>query len=190
MNGIERIVGAELLPDEQLLWAGQPSLQKLFTKTDMYLVPFSIFFCAIPIMAIASMLEAGALFGLVIIIPFLAVGLYLMAGRFFVKAHTKKRTVYAVTSRRVLCLTLGSAGEKKKETADVIANIRNEYVTAGRDGSGNLYFGDVPYYARVYLNTGLEFLSMYRHHTVVFVDVDEAQRVYEIYRSAKYGVNK
>ncbi|HET7466268.1 MAG TPA: PH domain-containing protein, partial [Candidatus Dormibacteraeota bacterium] len=102
---------AELQPDEQLLWTGRPDANRLFTWLDLYLVPFSLFWTGFAIfwesLALYGAVRAGAeaaffpLFGL----PFIAIGFYLLFGRFLVKRYSRRHTYYAVTDRRVIALS-------------------------------------------------------------------------------------
>lgn len=98
---------ALLLADERLLWSGQPDPQAIFTRSDIFLVPFSLMWCGFAIfwevMALSSASPGFALWG----IPFVAIGLYFVVGRFFYKSYVKAGTVYALTSRRMLVLRRG-----------------------------------------------------------------------------------
>ena len=97
---------------EALLWVGRPRQGVMFRKTDWGAIPFSA--------AVAAGLmtwEAAAL-GLwgragfnpcpaTIGAPLVALGLYLLAGRFFHDAWQRGRTWYAVTDRRAIILYVG-----------------------------------------------------------------------------------
>ncbi|MBV9930391.1 MAG: PH domain-containing protein [Alphaproteobacteria bacterium] len=94
-----------LLPGERLLWTGVPAQGVRFSRQDIVLIPFSLFWAGFALFWNVSVWRAGApldftLFGL----PFLAAGLYITVGRFAVDALLRRRLVYAVTSRRVLML--------------------------------------------------------------------------------------
>lgn len=96
-------VRQHLRDNERLLWHGVPDPAVVFTGEDAFLVPFSIMWCAFAIFWESGVLSAGApfpfgLFG----IPFVVIGLYFVAGRFFYKAYRKRRTEYAITSRRAM----------------------------------------------------------------------------------------
>jgi hypothetical protein len=152
IRDIERVVADELMPDEEMLWAGRPNPAKLFTKADIYLVPLTIFWCGIAL----GILSIG-LPGLVIGVPVGVVALYCLVGRFFAKVLRKKRTVCAVTNRRVMQIKLNASGEKKTCVSLDIKTILNESVVLNNDGCGSLYFGDIPSYSQAYANTGIGF---------------------------------
>src|ERR1700755_2988864 len=101
-----------LLPGERILWAGAPPSGLLLTGRDGYQIPFSLVWCGF---IVFWMWGATApvrlhpsnnpmwffpLFGL----PFVLVGLYMIAGRFVIDAWIRGRTSYAVTNQRVLVL--------------------------------------------------------------------------------------
>jgi hypothetical protein len=92
---------AVLRPDEQLLWLGRPDPRLWFTGADVFLVPFSVLWCAFATLFEVAESRGGAFFA-ALGVPFIAAGLYLVVGRFFYKHYRKKRTVYGVTTQRAL----------------------------------------------------------------------------------------
>lgn len=98
-------VRQHLRDDEQLLWYGAPDASVWFTAEDVFLIPFSILWCGFAIFWESSVIGGDApfffrLWG----IPFVALGLYFVAGRFFYKSYRKRHTVYAITTRRAMVL--------------------------------------------------------------------------------------
>jgi len=98
-------VRKHLRDDEQLLWAGAPDPSVWFTAEDVFLIPFSIAWCAFAIFWESSVIGGDApfffrLWG----IPFVALGLYFTVGRFFYKSYRKRHTEYAITTRRAVVL--------------------------------------------------------------------------------------
>ena len=103
-----RINWASLLgPGERLVWQGRPD-RKLFVlrKSDIFLIPFSLMWGGFAIFWEISVLSTPdplpfALFGL----PFVAIGLYIMFGRFLVDAYVRHNTDYALTNKRAIIAT-------------------------------------------------------------------------------------
>jgi hypothetical protein len=103
---IAHIVGRELEAGERLLWSGQPAQGIRLRKADALAIPFSLLWTGLFIFWETSVIRSGApLFVRLWGIPFLLVGAYLVAGRFFVDAWQRTRTVYAVTDRRVIVVS-------------------------------------------------------------------------------------
>ena len=101
-----------LVAGEKVLWVGRPDTGKVFAAEDRVLIPFSLLWGGFAIFWEATVIAMGApvffvLFGL----PFVAVGLYLIFGRFVQRRLVKLRTWYAVTDRRVLVLQRKRSGD-------------------------------------------------------------------------------
>ena len=124
------LVEAELRDGETLLWAGAPDPGVLFSRNDLFLIPFSLLWCGFAIFWELSVLRDGAypwffpVFGGF----FVVMGLFLVAGRFLLKRLRKARTGYAVTDRRAF-LVSGRA------THQVPATDRTTQATLSRDRS-------------------------------------------------------
>ena len=102
---VARQFDGRLESGERLLWTGHPPRGLMFHAYDFLLIPFSLVWSAGAIAGgVAAMLQAsgpGPLFGL----PFVAVALYLLVGRFIIDAVGRGRTYYAVTDRRAIILS-------------------------------------------------------------------------------------
>lgn len=106
MNDPQQIAREHLRPGEHLYWAGRSDPAKLLTGRDAFLVPFSLLWCGF---IGSSFIDPRtiAVMGPAAVVPllFLVVGAHLLFGRFLVKRHRKRTTVYAVTDRRALIVT-------------------------------------------------------------------------------------
>jgi hypothetical protein len=91
-----------LQPGETLLWAGQTDKRR-FLLRGWWAIPFSLLWCGFVFFWERSAFSANApLFFRLWGFPFIAVGLYLVFGRFFAAAREAANTWYAVTNRRIL----------------------------------------------------------------------------------------
>ena len=142
-----------LLPDETLLWTGRPDPSRHLDASDLFLVPFSLLWGGSVISFEVGALAQGdaslALFG----IPFVVIGLFLIAGRFLVKARQKRSTVYGLTAARALVAT-GSTSFRE-------APVRRTPVGRRRSRDGRhltVTFGATSSWAAntSYANTGLD----------------------------------
>ena len=126
-----------LVPGENILWKGKPEKGGIFTKQDVIMIPFSIFWCGFAFFWFFGALEAGifALFG----VPFVLIGLYLVAGRFFVTAYLRKNTAYVITNKKII--------RKKGKRVDMIeiASLPPMHTELHKDGCGTITFGEPVY---------------------------------------------
>jgi hypothetical protein len=129
----------QLGPGERLLWSGQPMRGIRFRSSDALMIPFSLLWCGFAIFWETSVINSGApfffrLWG----VPFVLVGLYVVFGRFFVDAQSRKRTYYGVTNERVIILT----GFFSRQTKSLQLRTLSDITLAERaDGSGTITFG-------------------------------------------------
>lgn len=123
-----------LLPGESVLWRGRPMEGKIFSKYDILMIPFSIMWGGFAIFWELIVILSGNLFFALWGIPFVLVGLYMMAGRFFWQEYRKKRTFYAITDQRVLQF------QGNRVTFLDRSHLPQIHVTVDRDGSGTIVF--------------------------------------------------
>jgi hypothetical protein len=165
-------VEQERIGGERLLWTGQPDPKRHFDRVDLYLVPFSLMWGGFAIFWESAAIISGDPFFFIWGIPFVAFGLYFIAGRFFVKARRKRRTYYAVTDRRVLSVVRG--GATRAMFLDLIPTIN---ARTRADGSGTVIFGNASWLQGSYGNTGLDFFGGYEGESVAFYDLQGAREV-------------
>ena len=172
----------ELAADEALLWVGQSSTHKLFTRFDLFLIPFSIFWCGLAIyweysalLVIIRQSHGPGLFSPLFGLLFVLIGIYLMVGRFFYKNYQKQNTFYALTNQRVLI----SKTAKKNLQTQWIHEISTIHKSVDSAGIGTLIFGNIPMFGSFYGNTGLDFLaSQYNNDVMALYDIPNAEEVY------------
>ena len=164
-----------LRDDEQLLWYGAPDPRVWFTSADVFMVPFSILWCAFVIFWESGVVRNGGpaffkLWG----IPFVAVGLYFVFGRFLYKRYRKSRTAYAITTRRAMIASPGSFADMPlRDQAVTIRSARDSRhasVVIGNTvmpGRGMSRRASASYYA----NTGMEFFARNAGLPFAFYDV-------------------
>lgn len=132
----QRALRERLGPEEQILWAGRPLSGIRLQPSDAFAIPFSVMWGGFAIFWEASVLTSRApLFFCLWGIPFVLVGLYLIAGRFFYDAWQREKTLYALTNQRVLIIQ----GWKVQSFA--LATLDNINLTEGRDGTGTISLG-------------------------------------------------
>jgi hypothetical protein len=133
---------------ETILWEGRPVRHRLFRASDALLVPFSVTWFAFGAFWASSAIvdttaDGGdppafvALWGAL----FAVVGLYLVAGRFVLRAIASRRTRYVVTDRRVVIVG-GVSGHQVRSA--YVSDLLPPVVIERRDDSGSLAFGQFP----------------------------------------------
>ncbi|WP_159808985.1 PH domain-containing protein [Cellulomonas citrea] len=170
-----------LLPGEVLLWAGRPDPHRHLSAGDLYLVPFSLVWCGFAVFWESAVATSDApapflLFGGV----FVVIGLYVVAGRFVLKARRKRRTAYGLTDRRAL-ITLGADSLSELATERQPVHRRRSRggkhltVVFGRSAGGRSGgFG--------YANTGMDLFDM--GGPVAFYDVSDVAGLEDALRLA------
>ncbi|MFH1067146.1 MAG: hypothetical protein V1746_04535 [bacterium] len=188
------VMDKELFKGEQILWAGQPETSVLFTKIDLFLVPFSFLWCGLAfawelgVLIFVKETAPLVIFGL-FGIPFVLIGLYVTFGRFFWKNAKKRRTYYAVTNKRVLVLTNVFNRRVQAEFIDRIPTINK---SVRPDGIGTIRFGVLPSIATIaYENTGMDFSTpLYEQNVPTFHDVKNAESVYNMVNEMRNTIHE
>ena len=89
-------------PGESILWQGRPQRFTPFTENDIFMIPFSLFWCGTLFPSFWKDFQEGiGLFGL-FCIPFVLAGLYMLFGRLVVRWYQLRHTAYAITTRKIL----------------------------------------------------------------------------------------
>jgi hypothetical protein len=160
-----------LRPGERLLWSGGPDPAVLFSPKDIFLIPFSLMWGGFAIVWEGTVVASGdgALF-MLWGIPFVLIGLYMIAGRFFYKRRRKQKTVYGLTEERAL-VAVGDSSLSDTPTKYVPASIRR-----ARDGRHvSVSFGGSGGPGRYYANTGMDFFDWRGSGDVAFFDVADVE---------------
>ena len=92
-----------LLTGEQLVWWDQPKQGIMLTPRDALMIPFSLLWGGFAVFWEASVISTHAPFFFALWgIPFVLAGFFIAVGRFFADGWLRRRTMYALTNRRVL----------------------------------------------------------------------------------------
>jgi hypothetical protein len=186
---IEYAIEKDLMTDEILLWSGRPNPSAIFNKADLFLVPFSVFWFGFAIFW-TIMASAASWFAALFGIPFMLLGLYFTVGRFIMKSRKKRKTGYAITNKRIISLMLNNNGERKSFTSVDIRSIQGDALSVNKHNIGSITFGTLPAFVSLYLNTGMDlFMGSGQFNVQAFYDIDDADKVYDIYKTAKYNVS-
>lgn len=169
-----------LMPGERVVWEGQPPAGIMLTATDALMIPFSLLWGGFALFwNISIWASGGPIFFRLWGLPFLAVGFYMVIGRFFADAWVRGRTRYLVTSQRVAISRANGARVKSLDIRRLPALELQE----GRNGRGTIRFGEsVSAFA---YNRGAMLPSA--DPTPQFIGIDDAQAVYMLIRKQAEG---
>jgi hypothetical protein len=166
----------ELNPGERILWTGQPSQGLMFHPADAFLIPFSLLWGGFAIFWESTVIASGGPFFFMLWgIPFVLIGLYFIAGRFFVDMQQRKNTWYALTDERVIIIS-GLFSQNTKTIS--LKNLTEVNLSVKSDGRGTITFGPSHPMAWLYGGTGLP--SMGRYQIAPGLDmIPNARNVYK-----------
>lgn len=104
-TGLDSELRGYLRPGEEFSWQGAPARSFTFTSADAFLVPFSILWCSFTCFWEVNAARTGVVFAEIWGVPFFALGLYMVAGRFLCKRYQHRHTAYGVTRDRAMIVT-------------------------------------------------------------------------------------
>jgi hypothetical protein len=160
---------------EKLIWWDRPPTGVMLRKSDLFTIPFFILWTGFAVFWETSALNRGApwffaLFG----IPFVVIGLYMLIGRFFHDAWLRARTIYGLTSQRVIII------ERSKVKSIDLVTLEQIELEESSDGSGNITFGP-----EIVGRKGATADANGRPYTPTFENIKEAKRVFATIREAQ-----
>jgi hypothetical protein len=121
---------------EKLSWWDRPQGGIVFRAMDAFAIPFSIVWTSIAGAGAVAILRSGEISPQALMsVVFLAVGAYLVVGRFFYDAWRRGRTVYGLTDRRVLIL------QPSRQVSLALDGIAEMSLQERRNGRGSIAFG-------------------------------------------------
>ena len=168
--GNESIRGL-LQPGERLLWEGAPDRGIRLQRSDWYTIPFSLLWCGMLCIIIGPQIRIASVLPLMglIYVPFILVGLYLLAGRFFFRAYRLSGMRYAVTDKRAIIVS-------RRETVSLLyRQIPMLQKEIRRSDVGTIWFQRPTYYGS----------GSHRRHIpgVGFEEIADAEEVYRLLES-------
>jgi hypothetical protein len=168
-----------LLKGEKIVWWGQPARGLLLTSQDWFLIPFSLLWGGFAIFWESSVLNTnGPIFMKLWGVPFVLIGLYLVAGRFLFDAWIRRGMYYAVTNKRILILRSGPFSKFTAMSLDQLPDVNlNEYA----DGRGTIRFGTSTPFAA---GRGFSSSTPSLDPTPQFIAMKDARRVFDYIQGA------
>jgi hypothetical protein len=178
-----RVIQPGLIAGESICWAGQPNTSVIFHKDDAFLIPVSLLWGGF--MMFWEAVVAGPfrshgpwVFGMLFGIPFVVYAQFLIWGRFLYAAWKKKRTFYAVTTRRVIVVQQVWRRQTASADIETLPTLTRE---KGSNGTGTLRFAKWEIE-----HPGAQQLGWTRFDVMAlgivptFVDIDNVDSVYQM----------
>lgn len=168
---IEQRLAREIGPQERVLWSGVPRQGLMLRASDLFLIPcgFAIFW--------KFGASRGGPFFTAWGIPFVALGLYIAIGRFFVDAFQRRRTIYAITNERVIIAGGGWRGTTVRSVS--LRQLPEILLSERRDGRGTITLAPSPW------TTGTGWPRDRQLPSPQLESIENARSVYELLRQAQ-----
>ena len=132
----------QLAAGEQVLWHGRPRQGLMLRPADAFLIPFSLLWGGFAVFwEINAWRMDAPLFFKLWGIPFVLLGLYIIAGRFWVDARMRARTHYALTTERILIISGLNGLNGHKLQSLPLRTLPPVTQTERADGSGVITLG-------------------------------------------------
>jgi PH (Pleckstrin Homology) domain-containing protein len=176
----ESRVAREIGAGERLLWSGRPRQGLMLRPADALLIPFSLLWGGFAFFWEGTAISAKApFFFLIWGIPFVLIGLYLIAGRFFADARQRERTIYAVTNERIIIISGLFKETVKSLNLKTLSDIS---LSEQADGTGTVSLGPSLSYA--WLSSG-GWPGGRQNLPPAFEGIPNARTVYDLIRQAQ-----
>ena len=180
-NEQKQLLQSQLAPNERLLWFGQPRDGIVLRSSDAFVIPFSLLWGGFAIFWEAGVLTSGAPFFFILWgVPFVAVGLYMIFGRFIIDAKRRSKTYYGVTNERVIIVSVLFGKKIKSLDLRTLSEISLDEKS---DGSGTITFGLAP--GGYQWIGGMQFPGRGQQYVPAFEMIQNVKSVYETVRSAQ-----
>lgn len=177
---VEEQIRRYIAENERLIWCGRPRQGVVFRRSDIFMIPFSFMWGGFALFwEITVLIEffkddsntpiIFPLFG----IPFVLLGIYFIAGRFWADSKRRDKTYYGLTNKRVLIIS-GICSQRIKSID--VQRLPALTLSEKSDGSGTITFGQSSPWNWF---DGMPFPGMDNYMPAMFETVDNAAGVYE-----------
>jgi uncharacterized membrane protein len=186
--GAYEALNAQLSPGEHVVWIGKPDPRRHLSPADKFLLPIALLWVAFGMIGIIGSVSSAHVHSrggaIVTAVWFAVIGVYAGFVRFVVKARRKRRTLYAITDRRVMTLVRRRGGDYVNN--GYLKSLPGVNERLRRDGSGSLIFGNPSFRDGLYANSGIG-SSWLGAGPLAFYDIRDAAAVARLVRELHDG---
>jgi hypothetical protein len=138
-SDIQQELQYELVGDEKLIWAGRPRAGIIFTRSDVFYVPFGLIFLGLvsAFFYISYRQQPSSFYNFYIFI-FVIAGIYNAFGRFIYDSKRRANTVYGITDARII---IKSGIFSKNYKSVYLEDIPEINIEEGPNSSGTIVLG-------------------------------------------------
>jgi hypothetical protein len=177
----DREITRELNSGERLIWTGRPGQGLIFRPRDVIPGVFGIVWTAFVLAGLVSSVRSNKYAPPIgILALFLAIGFYLVAGRFLVDALRRAKTSYGVTNERVLIISGIFQRTVKSLNLRTLSDIT---LRERRDQRGSISFGGSAEW--LWFMSGIDVWVPGAGDSKSFEYIRNAKQVYEQIRGAQ-----
>jgi hypothetical protein len=169
-DSLDTVFSAQLAPGERLIWSGKPKSGFRLSLQDLALIPFSLILCGIVFYwERNAFISRYPLTTQLWSIPFMLIGLHMLAGRFLVDALRRSTTFYGMIEDCILIVTNLIFRKVESVSLQTLPEIS---LSERNDGSGSILLGTVQY-----SSPGPDAICYY---PPTLDSIPEVRRVYEL----------
>jgi hypothetical protein len=187
MSESEVMIRPLLGSDERLLWSGRPRQGIVFGRSDLFAIPFSLFFFGFSVFWIvgAATQTKGTswfpLFG----VPFVLIGLYMLVGRHLADSYYRSGLYYGLTDQRAI---LASTVFGRKVTSIDLKGLTGLKLEQSSPSIGTVQLAHPTTQANTYGEGGFSNWGQgAMGPTPCFFEIEDSKRVYDLARSVAAG---
>ena len=170
---LENELRQNLSSGEKLIWTGKPRTGIMLRSSDVFLIPFSLLWGGFAVFWESSVLATDAPFFFKLWgIPFVLAGIYMIIGRFFIDAKKREKTIYGITTDRIVIKSGVFSTDIKSLNIKTLSDIT---INQKSDNSGTITLG--PTDMRYSMMQGMEWPGNKQPPKLEFID--DVKSVYD-----------
>lgn len=178
----QQVIREQLSASERLLWSGRPKQGIFFRSSDFFMIPFSLFWTGMMVFVVISSRKAGTPFPFAgMDMLFLAMGLYMLVGRFFVDKAQRTKSYYGLTEQRAIIVS----GIFRRSVKSLNLRSVSDATLTEQGMEGTITFGPTNYMTT--WAQGMPWPGMSQNQVPMFERIENAKSVYKMIRKAQAG---